>query len=147
MIVRAEHYVFGLEVAVDYAALVRGVENVCDGFEHFERLLRREATALLQLAVERVPLDVLHDHVDHAVAASREVVDGDGVRVSERARGLALALEALEPLRVVAHLGAKGFDDDLIAQEYVARAVDRAHAALRDEALDLVLAVNDFADD
>src|SRR3954463_7986079 len=128
------------------APRMRRIQHVRDGFEHGERVLRREAHALLQLAVERVPLDVLHDHVYEAVAPRREVVDGHGVRVSEGARGLALALKALEPFRVAAHLGPQSFYNDLIAEQYVTRAVDRAHAALRDEALDLILAVDDAAD-
>src|SRR3712207_6847844 len=60
---------------------------------------RGEAPPQLQLSVERVPLDVLHHHVDEAVGAGREVVDGDGVRVAEGARGAARSEEHTSELQ------------------------------------------------
>jgi hypothetical protein len=66
--------------------------------------------------------------------------------MSETARGASLALEASEPFGVAAHLRPERFDHHTVAQKDVARTVDCAHAALRDEALDLVLAVEHLPD-
>ena len=66
--------------------------------------------------------------------------------MTEAACGLALALEAAQPFRVRAHFGAQHLDDDAVAQQDVARAMERAHAAARDEGLDLVLPVEHLAD-
>src|SRR5205085_3471660 len=58
--------------------------------------------------------------------------------MTEAARGLALALEAAQPFRVRAHFGAQHLDDDAVAQKYMARTMERAHAAACDEGFDLV---------
>src|SRR2546421_5664512 len=66
--------------------------------------------------------------------------------MTEAARGLALALEAAQPFRVRAHFGAQHLDDDAVAQQDVARTMERAHAAARDEGFDVVLPVEHLPD-
>jgi hypothetical protein len=66
--------------------------------------------------------------------------------VSEAARGAPLALEAAQPFGVAAHLRLERFDDDAVAQQDVPPAIDRAHAAAREEGFNLVLPVEHLPD-
>ena len=87
--------------------------------------------------------DELHHHVDQTVARRAQIIDGDGVRMTEAARGLAFTTKAAQPLRIVAHLRREDFDRHLIAEQDVARTIDRAHSAFADQRLDVILTVED----
>ena len=66
------------------------------------------------------------------------VVDGDDVRVVERAGRLGLVLEAAQPLGVLGEVGVDDLERHIAREPLVARAVDLAHAALAEERDDLV---------
>ncbi len=141
------HYVFGLEVAVDHALRVRGVEDARNRLKGLEGVMRRKAPALLELRIERAAFYELHDHVGHTVRRRAKIVDLDGVRMAETARGLSFAAKAAQPLGVIAHLRRQNLNGHAIAQEYVARAKDRSHAAFAEHGFYVVLAVKGRVDD
>jgi hypothetical protein len=69
------------------------------------------------------------------------------VRVPEVARRARFAPQPLDGVLVARHLGPQDLDRDVVADEEVARAVDRAHPAAPEALLDRVLAVEDAADE
>ena len=127
----------GLDVAVDEALLVRGVERLGDLGEELDRALRLERTVLRDELGEVGALDVAHGEEEHAVLLAR-LVDGDDVRVVERGGDPRLAQEALAEALVLGELGRDHLERDLAPETLLLGAVDRAHAAAADERLDVV---------
>src|SRR4051812_40747482 len=67
--------------------------------------------------------------------------------MTKAAGGLAFALKAAQPFGVAAHLRRQYLNRDPIAQQNVARAKNGAHAAFAQQSFDLILAVEDLADE
>ena len=89
---------------------------------------------------------VLHDDVRRPVFGDPEV-DGRGhVLVLERAGRLGLALKAREDVAALGEIAAQELDREAAPQDRVLRLVDDAHAALREQADDAVLAAGELAD-
>jgi hypothetical protein len=85
-----EHEIGGLEVAVDDALLVRGMDGARGDAERLDGLAERKRGLL-----QRPPLHVLHHDVGPP-AFLGDPVDGDDVRVGEPGRDDGLAGEALQ---------------------------------------------------
>jgi hypothetical protein len=66
--------------------------------------------------------------------------------VTKAARRLAFALKSPQPFGVAAHLWRQNFDGYPIAQQDMARSINRAHATLAEQVFDLILAIERFAD-
>ena len=96
--VAGDEEVLGLEVAVDDALGVRGGEPPRDLDRVVERLAQRQRAARHALA-QRLAFEQLGDHVRRAVVRA-DVVDGEDVRVVERAGGARLLLEAPQAVGV-----------------------------------------------
>src|SRR5437899_1025509 len=62
-------------------------------------------------------------------------------------RGLTFALKAAQPFRVAAHLRRQHFNCHAIAQQDVARAIHCAHAASPEQCFNLILTVENAADE
>ena len=132
-----EQHVLGLEIAVQHAFAVNVRERVGDldedssNFVGVERLIVREAIG------ERLPADVGHDHVDHAVRlAEREqrhhrrmAQVRDGARFAEQALAFVVAPRAI---------AAEHFDRDEAVEVALAREVDRAECTGAKRANDLI---------
>ena len=100
-----------------------------------------------QFGVESVSFDVLHHHINHAIAGCPQVVDGDGVRMTKTARRLTFTTKATQPFGIVPHFRWQNFYRHPVAEENMAGAKDGAHAAFPQQRLNLVLAIKDGADD
>jgi hypothetical protein len=121
---------------VDDPALVRGGEPPRDLDGVLDGLARGEP-ADTDLRAERVALQPLRDDVRQRLVRAH-VVDGEDVRVVERARGPRLLLEAAETVRTARRRLRQHLDGDLTAEPRVPRAVDLAHAAGPEGPADLV---------
>ena len=129
---------------MDDAALVRVVDRLADGREEAEpqlELLRRHRRrALRQPLPERLAPHQLHGEEVVAVPGVAGLVDGGDVRVLEAAEDLRLAVEhaGVQVVDVVAL--AHHLEGDAAARVLLLGLPDDAHAALAEQADDLVLA-------
>ncbi len=99
-----QHDVVGLEIAVDDADGVRGIERERDLVRDVERAMELDGAFLLDQILERLALEVLHHEVDRALGQDAEVGDVDDVRVVDRGRRARLAEEAMDRLLVAREL-------------------------------------------
>src|SRR5215831_5740574 len=142
----ANHDVFGLQIAMDDTHSMRRVQHAHDWIENGYGLAWSEVSACLQFNVESMSLDIFHDHVDHAVGSSAKIVYRDSVGMSKAPGSLPLTSKASQPFGVVPHLRRQDFYGYTVAKQDVAGAKDGAHAAFAQHRLNLVLAVEDCAD-
>ena len=132
-----EQDVAGLDVAVDEAAAVGGVERGGDLADDPDRARGRER-ALAGDGVQQVgAVDEAHGDVELAVDLPR-LVDGDHVRVIDRGGEHRLALEALAELAVAREVLGDQLQRDGALERDLSRAIDDAHATLAGDAVDLV---------
>ena len=134
--VAGDEDVLGLHVAVDDAALVRRGEPARDLDRVLDGLAWREPAGA-DLPPQRVALEQLRDDVGNPLVRAH-VVDGEHVRVIERAYGLRFLLEAAQALRVGRCRLGEDLDGDFSPEPRVPGAVDLAHAAGPERPADLV---------
>ena len=132
-----DQHVGGLDVAVDQALAVRGVERGGDLAADVDRAVRAQPALGAQHRGEVGALDVLHREVEQPVLLAR-VVDGDDVRVLQGSGDPRLAIEALAEARGLGQLGRDDLDRRAPAQVEVLSPIDQAHAAAPDPFLDPV---------
>ena len=131
----AQQHVGGLDVAVDQADGVGGVEGGAD-LERDRRGARGRHGALAREQVLEVgALHVAHHQVQVTALLARGV-DRDDVRVVDRRRDPRLALEALAEARVPRPVGGDQLEGDRAPQRELGRPVDDAHAAAAGDRLD-----------
>ena len=126
-----------LDVTMDEALLVRGVEGLRDLREEVDGALRLECTVLGDDLREIGAFDVTHREEEQAVLVSG-LVDRDDVRVVERSRDPRLAQETLAEALVLGELGGDHLERDLASEALFARTVNRTHPPAADECLDLI---------
>ena len=132
----ADEDVGGLDVAMHQAALVRGVERGGHRRDDAQHALEGQLAAVDDLA-QVGPGDEAHREVqDAAILAA--AVDGDDVRVLERCREPSLRLEPPHRVRVLRVLGRDDLQRDGPVEVLVGRAVDDAHPAAIDHAVDAI---------
>ncbi len=141
-----EEDVLGLEVAVDHARLVRRADRLADLRDDRERRLDVERRALGQRRAERPAFEQLHDEVGADVLRHAVVVHGHDVRMPEPRDGDRLAPEALGEDAVLDQAAADRLERDGALELQVGRAVDVAHSARAEHAVDPVLVVDDQPD-
>ena len=127
----------GLDVAVQDALAVRGVEGIRDLHAEIEQEAGGHRLAVDDL-VERLPLEQLH----REEPLSLELVDGvDGadVRMVEGRRGARLALEPFDGRRRGRHFGRQELQRDRTAEPEILGLVHDTHAARADALDDLVM--------
>ena len=117
----------GLQVAVDDAVLVRGLERLGNLTRDRQRVLERQRP-LRDAGAQIVTLDEFHDQRG-GVPGLLEAVDLRDVRMVERGERPRLALEARQPLGIVDHRGGQRLQRHVATQLGVARPIDLAHAA------------------
>ncbi len=125
-----------LDVAVDEAARVGGVEGTRNLGEDRDRLRRLER-AVPQPLLEVASLDVAHRD-EEQLAELAGLVDRDDVRVVDRGRELRLAQEAVAERFVLGEVGGEELERDVALQALVLGQVDDAHAAAAEQGLDAV---------
>ena len=92
--VRGDEDVAGLDVAVDEAGVVGGVERRGDARADVDRQLRAQPRLHVEELAQALAVDQLHDD-GLAAAVLEHVVDGDDVRVGQAGDGDGLAAEPL----------------------------------------------------
>ena len=136
----------GLDVAVDDAARVRGLERVGNLQRGIEHLIHAERTGR-EVVVERFALQAFHDDERLALLLIDRVNRAD-VRVIERGRRARFATETFERGRVERPPLGEELESDEAAEAGVLGLVDDPHAAaaelldnavLRDRAADHVI--------
>lgn len=127
-----------LQVAVDHAGRVRVLERAAQLQDDVQRAVLAELAALgAQVAVERMPLEVGDHQEQLAVVERAEAVDREDVVVAQARRRLGLALEPQPDARVLRIRRQQHLDHlAQVREALVLREIDRAHAALRELALD-----------
>jgi hypothetical protein len=131
------HHVGRLQVAVNDALVVDGLEAFRDLDAHVEGLRGRERPLLTQDLAEVHAVQEGHrDVAQRAVLAV--LVDAADVLVAHAARQLDLGAEAAAELGRVRHLRAQHLEGDRLLEQAVVGLVDHAHPALAQGGEDLV---------
>jgi hypothetical protein len=125
--VRRDLHVGGLEVAVDDAFLVRGLERIGHLLRDAQRLDERDRPPA-QAIGEVLALHQLHDQ-RCAAAGFLETVDARDVRMTERGEDLRLAVKARHALFVVREVLGQQLQRDIAVQARVGRTEHLSHAA------------------
>jgi hypothetical protein len=126
-----------LDVAVDDAGLLeRLAQGLGDRLGDLQRPGDRQRRPLLEVGLERLAIDVLHD--DEEVAGRLAAVeDADDARRGEPGGEARLAEEALGDAGLLAEVRVEELDGDVEVEVAVAALVDDAHAALAEAAFEL----------
>jgi len=127
----------GLDVAMDDALGVRGVQRVGDFDADVEQAVHFEGTAVHGV-LQRGAVEKFHGDEGFAVFFA-DIVDGADAGMVQRGGGLRFALEASEGLLVARNFGGKKFQRDEAVQARVFRFVNHAHAAAAEAFYDTVM--------
>ena len=133
-----------LQVAVDYAFGVSGIEGAADLLHHGNRLLCGELAVLAKHRAHVFAIDVFHGDEANAVRLAK-VVNADDVLMSDVAREDQFLLEALQDGRIGGQFWPDHFERDQAVEFPVTRLVDGAHAALSQHTQDLVASAKNNA--
>ena len=125
--IRAQLDVGRLQIAMDDALLVRGLQGVGDLSRDIDRLVDRQRAVLEPLG-ERRSLDQLERRAPNG-ARLFDTVNPRDVRVIESGEHLCLALESRKSIRLRRHAFGKELDGDIAMQLRVAGPIDLAHSA------------------
>ena len=132
----SQRHVGWLDVAVDDAAVVRGLDGISELLRNGQRLGRREA-AVLQPLRQRLSVDELEDEKRRA-AGFFEAVNRGNMRMTERRERLRLSLEPGDAIRVTGHRVGQRLDGDVTLQPGIAGTIDVAHPARAEHGENLV---------
>ena len=126
--VAREQDVGGLDVAVDQAGSVRGVQRRGDLRDDLGGPLGRQRPLVLEQPVQVGARHVAHDEIQLPLGLAR-AVDRHHVRVVDQRREPRLALEALAEGRIGGAIGRDQLQRDGPPEVELDRPVDDAHAA------------------
>jgi hypothetical protein len=133
-----EQQVARLDVAMDDAGLVRGVERAGGLAQPAQRGLVGDRAAGLQAVADGAAAHELHDHEGAAVVLG-DVVDRHDVRMrGEPRRGPRLACEAAACAVVLGQVGGEHLDRHGAAEQLVVGLPDARHPAVGDVAHDAI---------
>ncbi|HXU47647.1 MAG TPA: hypothetical protein VN727_01265, partial [Candidatus Binatia bacterium] len=107
-----------LDVAVNHAAFVREIERAANGNDVVEFFLNRESRASFDEAFEAFAFEKFHRD-EGRLAFLAELVDGDDVRMLQRAGGARLLIEAFKQVRVACKPLRDRFQSDEAADERI----------------------------
>ncbi len=141
-----DHQVGRLQVAVDDALVVGGLQDFAELIKQPADAGRRQPAVGVQQGVEADALDVLHDDAGALRVVDRGVIEGDGVGVLEPRHQQRFAGEAVAEERVGGDVVVHDLDHHLPPQVELARQVDPAHAALAEQANGLIATHEDAAE-
>ncbi len=137
--IAGEKQVGRLDVAVDDAAPVRGVEHVQElDAELAQDGVRQVPPSAHPHVLEVLPLEELHHQERRAVFVHVVVQDGDRARMPDLVRRLPLPQKALADLAVERQLRVQELDGDAAPISVNGR-VDRRHSADAEQALETIL--------
>ena len=136
----ADHYVAGLEIAMNDAAAMRGVKGARDLGPVTKQVLEGKRS-LHKPRGERFAFDHLQHDVVERLAVDRllpDVMQGADVRMIQRRDALRLPLEARAELLIVRERWRQQLDRHVTIEARVLRAIDLAHAALANRPDDFI---------
>src|SRR5262249_17923057 len=136
LVVGRERDIRRLEIAVDDALVVRGLQGVGNLPRDRQRIAEGQ-TAAPEPPGERVAFDELEDKQARLSNLLESMNRGD-VRMVQRREHLRFASESREPFRIEGERGGQDLDRDLALQLRVARAVHFAHPTRAERRDDLV---------
>lgn len=136
--VLVEEDVRGLQVAVDDACRVRGVEPVAELDGERERLIHAEPPLALEAGVQVFAYEAFDDERGAAVGHLQRVQDLNDVRRADAREGLGLAEEAGERELVGGEGRVDDLDRDVAPESGVRGRVEGAHTATTELALEHV---------
>src|SRR5882724_1335375 len=122
-----EHYIRGLDVAVNDVAAMRFGQRVGQLERELQRLIERKWPPADEL-LERLAVDVLH-HEEQDILGFVDFVDRTDVRVIDGRCSASLAQKSGASLLVTHQFGGKRFDGDRAVKLCVFRFVDHTHTA------------------
>lgn len=114
--------VFGLQVAMDDSASVRGGKTVHDLVCQLDDLPHRQPTQLDSLAKRAPGQQLGHDECEPAVRTN--IIEGDDIGVVEGGCCLRFLLEARNPVSIVRNRLRQDLDGDVTVQSAVASTID-----------------------
>ncbi len=127
----------GLDVAMNDALGVSGIERPGNVYCQFEQLVGRKRPAQDALAQRRPFQQFHHDEILTILLA--DLVDGADVRMVERRGGAGLALEPFQSGSIRAEFRGKKLQGHVPAEGFVLRLVNHAHPAATQLADDTVV--------
>jgi len=133
----------GLDVAVNNAFGVRGIESIGDLDGEREQKFQVEGAAR-DAVLQRDPVQILHRYEGPAIMPA-DFVDGADVGMIQRRCGPGLTPETLQRLRVLGHVGGKEFQGNEAAEFGVLGFVDHTHPTAA-QFLDDAVVRDGFAD-
>jgi hypothetical protein len=119
--------------------LVRGAQSTGHLANDVHRLEHRNAVGVLQAVGQALPVQVFHHQEHHALGRGPEIGHVDDVGMTDAAGGLGLDQELLDHVLLAREVVVQHLDGDRLFDDHVLGAVHHAHAALADDALDLVI--------
>jgi hypothetical protein len=122
---RSDENVGGLDVVMDDAFGVSGVERVGDLNAEIQRLIERERLALNGV-LESLAFEVFHDD-ERMAALFADFVDGTDIGMIQRGSSLGFVLEALKSLRILCDAVGKKFQGNEAAELDIFGLVDDTH--------------------
>jgi hypothetical protein len=135
-----QHDVVGLEIAMDHADGVRGIERERDLVGDVERAVQLDRAVFFDQILERLALEELHHEVDRPFGQDAEVGDVDDVRMIDRGRGARFAQEAMDRLLVARELRVQHFHRDRLLDVDVLALIDGAHPTAAEDLVEPVVA-------
>ena len=130
-----EEDVPGFEIAMDDAALVRGLQRLAALQQDRAGGLEGQSLPARHEVVERSPRQELHHEIVAAFRGDREIEDLEDVVVPDEIDRAGLVEEALHDLAVARVLRVQELDGDARADDGMLGEVDRSHPALPEEPL------------
>ena len=137
MIAGAEQHIRRLDVAMDQAAGMRGVQRAADLVDDPRRPRRLERSGGTDQMAQVLAVDEPHRDVERPLVLAR-VVDRQHVRVVDCRRRARLGDEAPAEALVLCQVRCDDLQRDRPVEVDLDRAVDNAHAAAAGHALDAV---------
>ena len=139
--------VVGLDVAMNDAHGVRGVERATDLSEDVGGAVERQRSLLPYQLAERDAVDILHDDERRIAFANAIIHHVDGVGMMDTRGGARLLLEALAERRVGGEKWLENLDGDLLAHLRVSSAIHITHAASAEQFFEAILVFESSADE
>ncbi len=133
-----------LQIAMDDPLIVRELQRGAERRHDRLNVADAHPSPHRDFVPDRRTVEQLHDEKRMLLVVDVEVEDGDDVRVAEPGARAALPEEPLAAL-LAGVIAADDLDGDLVAEERPPRAIDRPHAAFREQAQNLVALVEDLA--
>ena len=137
-----QHHVARLQIAVDDARAMRGVERACDVNRDAQRFVHRQTWAfgarrLRKPRLERLAVQQFH-HEERRALMVADVEQRTDVRMAQRGDDPRLAVEPFAQRGIHRELGGQHFDRDRAIEPHVPRAIHLAHTTRAERGDDFV---------